>query len=57
MKIKVKLSKAQYDSLMFCTNNKRKVPVSDMLKYFSPFLDEETKKKTYKNNDVFVFTM
>ena len=55
MKIKVKLNKEQFNSLMYCTNGKYKIPVQDMLESFKPFLDVETANKTYAQNDVFVF--
>ena len=57
MKIKVKLNKTQYESLLFCTNGQDEIMVSDMINYFEPFLDAELRNKKYNSNDIFVFTM
>jgi hypothetical protein len=56
MKIKVNLNETQYKTLLYCTNGKTKVPVNDMLKYFSEFLDKDLRNQKYTKNDIFVFT-
>ena len=56
MKIKVNLNETQFKSLLFCTNGKTRIPVNDMMKHFSEFLDKGLRSQKYGKNDIFVFT-